>query len=177
MRSTFSLTVFMALAALSPDRCVAAGPPPADFPQACAPSYCVQVLPTYLNIPGRVTVNARATVGDETLTMELGNGLAVAFHARYVEGRLKHGSTEARWQRTGSKATAWTCLRCGAVRGKDAVLGIAVTGISSSYDAELSGLSVCFWPLDMSAAGYGNGTTMRLGERICIDGKLSIKLE
>ncbi len=47
-------------------------------------------------------------------------------------------------------------------------MGIAMTGIPESYGNDLSGISVCFWPLDRSSAGHGDGRTLRLGEKVCI---------
>src|SRR3546814_3564359 len=84
------------------------------------------------------------------MTVDMGRGFFVAFNSKYVESRLIHAPSENRWDHRDDSATAWSCLRCGAKRGKDEVLGVALRGIPSSYDFNSLGLSVCIWPLDRS---------------------------
>ena len=102
------------------------------------------------------------------MTVEMGRGFVVAFSSKQLDVRLPSSMNgQNRWKRQGNSATAWGCLTCG-TRGKDVVIGVAAVGIPASYNTELYGLTVCFWPLDMSAAGYGDGKSMRLGEKACI---------
>jgi hypothetical protein len=146
----------------------AAGPPPAQFPQACAPTYCVQVIATYPDAPRTIETKYDVSAETTSMTVRMGRGFVVAFSSKFADTRLSHAPSENLWNRQGNTASAWTCLRCGSAKGKDAVLGVALRGIPSSYDDLLSGLDVCVWPLDRSAAGYGDGRTMRLGEKSCI---------
>jgi hypothetical protein len=146
----------------------AAGPPPVRIPQACAPTYCVEVIATHPDRPQTITTRYDVSAETATMTVDMGRGFVVAFSSKYADLRLSHTSTENLWSRLGDGASAWTCLRCGSSRGNDAVLGIALRGIPSSYDSSLYGLDVCVWPLDRSAAGYGDGTTMQLGKKTCV---------
>ena len=146
----------------------AAGPPPVDYPQACAPTYCVQVTGTVPDQPKEFVIQHDARTGAATMIVDMGRGFFVAFSSQYVELRLNHTSNENRWTHRDDNASAWTCLKCGTTRGKDEVLGIVLRGIPPSYHFDHLGLSVCVWPLDMSAAGYGDGRSMRLDEKICI---------
>jgi hypothetical protein len=146
----------------------AAGPPPVQFPQACAPTYCVAIVATYPDLPQTIATRYDVSAETASMTVHMGGKFVVAFSSKFVDARLSHPPTENLWNRHGNIASAWTCLRCGSAKGKDAVLGIALRGIPSSYGVSLSGLDVCVWSLDRSAAGYGDGRTMRLGERSCI---------
>lgn len=102
------------------------------------------------------------------MTLDMGRGFFVGFTSKYLATRRSRSPDENIWKRQGDNASAWTCLRCGAAKGHDEVLGIALRGIPSSYDSKLYGLDVCIWPLDMQAAGYGDRKTMRLGEKTCV---------
>ena len=145
--------------------------PPPSYPQACAPTYCVEVIATTPDRPRQISVKSDYLSGKQTLVVDMGRKFMVAFSSKNVDTRLATAKEqEARWNRAGSKATAWACLRCGASKGRDAVLGIALTGIPEDYDLTLYGIDVCFWPLDMSLAGYGDGRTMGLGDKVCIRG-------
>lgn len=146
----------------------AVGSPPVEFPQACAPTFCVQVVATYPDQPGTFVTQHNAKTEAATMTVDMGRGFFVAFSSKYVESRLSHAPTENQWERRAHSAKAWTCLRCGATKGKDEVLGVALSGIPQSYGNDQFGLSVCVWPLDRSAAGYGDGKSMRLGDKVCI---------
>lgn len=147
---------------------LAAGPPPVEYPQACAPTYCVQITATTPDQPKEFVIQHDARTGAATMTVDMGRGFFVAFSSKYVESRLSHTSSENRWIQRDDSASTWRCLKCGTIRGKDEVLGVVLRGIPPSYDFSNLGLSVCVWPLDMAAAGYGDGRSMRLDEKICI---------
>ena len=145
----------------------AAGAPPVEFPQACAPTYCVQIIATVPDRPQTFVIRHNAKTGTATMTVDMGRGFFVAFSSKYVESRLSHAPSEYRWEHRDDSASAWRCLRCGATKGKDEVLGITLRGIPSSYDFNSLGVSVCVWALDMSAAGYRDGRSM-VGEKACV---------
>ncbi len=147
----------------------AAAAPPVQRPIACAPSYCVDVIATAPDRVSTVTTKSSVLVGTSTMTLEMGRGFVVAFSSRYLDRRVGHVTPDENiWRLDGNFAKSWGCLRCGNAGGKDAVIGVAVTGIPANYDIALYGLEVCYWPLDMSTAGYGDGKSLRLGQKTCI---------
>src|SRR3546814_7486473 len=113
-----------------------------------SPTYCVHIIATHPDQPQKFVIQHNAKMGTATMTVDMGRGFFVAFSSKYVESRLIHAPSENRWDHRDDSATAWSCLRCGAKRGKDKVLGVALRGIPSSYDFNSLGLSVCIWPLD-----------------------------
>jgi len=145
-----------------------AGAPPVSYPQACAPTYCVQIIATVPDQPQNFIIRHNATANTSTMTVDMGRGFFIAFSSRPSQVRMSHALGESQWRFSGQSASAWRCLRCDGLRRGSEVLGIAMTGIPSGYDSQQLGLSVCTWPLDMSAAGYGDGRSMGLGEKVCI---------
>src|SRR3546814_17241723 len=79
--------------------------------------------------PQKFVIQHNAKMGTATMTVDMGRGFFVAFNSKYVESRLIHAPSENRWDHRDDSATAWSCLRCGATRGKDEVLGVALRGI------------------------------------------------
>ena len=158
----------IALAVALPGAASAA--PPAPVPVACAPTYCIEVIATTPDRPVAVRVESTVPADASTTTVDMGRGFSIAFHSRYVEWKAgAAGQPAARWKPGKSKASASAaaCLKCGAP-GWNEVIGIAMTGIPERYGDDLSGINVCFWPLDLSAAGRGDGRTLRLGEQVCV---------
>lgn len=162
-RLAFS-AVFL-VAALAAD---ASAAPPVSVPQACAPTYCVEVIATMPDRPMTIRVESTVPADASTTTVDLGRGFSIAFHSRYVEWKAGEMSLPpARWKPGKARASAAACLKCGAP-GWNEVIGIAMTGVPESYGDDLSGISVCFWPLDRSSAGHGDGQTLRLGAKVCV---------
>ncbi|WP_285309975.1 hypothetical protein [Stenotrophomonas maltophilia] len=163
MRSASSVVI---LAASLPAAASAA--PPVSVPQACAPTYCIEVGATLPDRPVTIRVESTVPADASTTTVDMGRGFSIGFHSRYVEWKAgRMGLPPARWTPGKAKASAAACLKCGAP-GWNEVMGIAMTGIPEDYGNDLSGISVCFWPLDRSPAGHGDGRTLRLGEKVCI---------
>src|SRR3546814_3887392 len=98
----------------------AAGAPPVEYPQACAPTYCVQIIATHPDQPQKFVIQHNAKMGTATMTVDMGRGFFVAFSSKYVESRLIPAPSENRWDHRDDSATAWRCLRCGAKRGRSA---------------------------------------------------------
>lgn len=147
---------------------VVSAAPPVSAPQACAPTYCFEVIATLPDRPMAIRIESTVPKDASTATVEMGRGFSIAFHSRYVEWKERGVLPPAVWRRPGKgKADARSCLKCGSP-GWNEVIGIAMTGIPESYGNDLSGISVCFWPLDLSSAGYGDGRRLRLGQKICI---------
>lgn len=146
----------------------AAAAPPVSLPQGCAPTYCFEVIATAPDQPRLIRIESTVPADAATSTVDLGRGFAVGFHSRYVEnGATVTGLSVPAWKRSERKATAVVCLTC-SVPGASEVLGIALWGIPGSYDEDLSGISVCVWPLDRSSVAHGDGRVLRLGEKVCI---------
>lgn len=144
--------------------------PPVSVPQACAPTYCIEVIATAPDRPVAIRVESTVPADASVTTVEMGRGFSIAFHSRYVEWKAPGvGLPSARWKPGNASASAAACLKCGAL-GWNEVIGIAMVGIPERYSDDLSNISVCFWPLDRSAAGRGDGRTMRLGEKVCVSG-------
>src|SRR3546814_16099929 len=101
----------------------AAGAPPVEYPQACAPTYCVQIIATHPDQPQKFVIQHNAKMGTATMTVDMGRGFFVAFNSKYVESRLIHATSEKRRDQRDDSATAWSYLRCGATRGKDEMPG------------------------------------------------------
>ena len=146
----------------------ASAAPPVSVPQACAPTYCIEVIATAPDRPLAIRVESTVPADASTTRVDMGRGFSIAFRSQYVE--WKTGGTKLsapRWTLGKGKANAAACLKCGEP-GWNEVMGIAMTGIPESYGDDLSGISVCFWPLDRSSAGRGEGRTLRLGEKVCV---------
>src|SRR3546814_5031573 len=74
----------------------AAGAPPVEYPQACAPTYCVQIIATHPDQPQKFVIQHTAKMGTATMTVELGRGFFVAFNSKHVDSRLLHAPSEKR---------------------------------------------------------------------------------
>src|SRR3546814_6545314 len=72
----------------------AAGAPPVEYPQACAPTYCVQIIATHPDQPQKFVIQHNAKMGTATMTVDMGRGFFVAFSSKYVESRLLHAPSE-----------------------------------------------------------------------------------
>src|SRR3546814_5345027 len=46
----------------------AAGAPPVEYPQACAPTYCVQIIATHPDQPQKFVIQHTAKMGTATMT-------------------------------------------------------------------------------------------------------------
>lgn len=148
--------------------CAAFAAPPVSVPQACAPTYCIEVIATTPDRPVAIRVESAVPADASTTTVDMGRGFTIAFHSRYVEWKPgAAGLPAVRWKPGKATASAAACLKCGAP-GWNEVIGIAMAGIPERYGDDLSGISVCFWPLDRSSAGRGGGKTLRLGEKVCV---------
>jgi len=157
-------------AAISP----AGGAPPVSRPQACAASYCVEVLPQVPHLPYQIETSTDLRGYTSRLIVKLEGGAAVAFQVRVVERRQAGmSSSPPTWKYEGDYGIASACLTCMEPnRRRDEVLGIAVTGIPHVRSKQLTdGMTVCYWSLDMSAVGYGTGRSMALGSKVCVNDK------
>jgi len=167
MRHLFQ-TYFLLM--LLPSLALAAPPP--SHPQACARSYCVEVLATYPDYPNVITTRSDRE-GQDGLVIDMGRGFFVAFSAKSIVSSMEPFKTdELVWIRSGKQARSWTCLECSATGKRQAVLGIALAGIPDSYIPTLNAVDVCIWPFDRSRTGYADGRSMSLGNRVCIRGRL-----
>src|SRR3546814_4522471 len=52
----------------------AAGAPPVEYPQACAPTYCVQIIATHPDQPQKFVIQHNAKMGTATMTVDMGRG-------------------------------------------------------------------------------------------------------
>ena len=175
MKSPGFTMVFMAamtisFAAIHP----AGGAPPVSRPRACAASFCVEVIPQVPHLPYQIETTTDLEGHTSRLIVKLKGGGAVAFHSRAVE-RPQAGvsSLPPIWKYEGNHGIASACLTCMEPnRRRDVVLGIAVAGTPHVQSKHLTdGMKVCYWSLDMSAAGYGTGRSMSLGSKVCVDDK------
>ena len=146
----------------------ASATPPVSVPQACAPTYCIEIIATTPDRPVAIRVESTVPADVSTTTVDMGRGFSIAFHSRYVEWKAGAvGRPAVRWKPGKASVSAAACLKCGAPGWNEAI-GIAMTGIPESYGEDFSRISVCFWPLDRSSAGHGDGTILRLGEKVCV---------
>ena len=175
MSNRMLTVVFVAVTAISSAAiCPAGGAPPVSRPQACAASFCVEVIPQVPHLPYQIETTTDLEGYASRLIVRLKGGGAVAFHARVVERRQAGvSSSPPIWKYEGGYGIASACLTCMEPnRRRDEVLGIAVTGTPHVRSKHLTdGMEVCYWSLDMSAAGYGTGRSMSLGSKVCVDDK------
>src|SRR3546814_18338028 len=76
----------------------AAGAPPVEYPQACAPTYCVQIIATHPDQPQKFVLQHNAKLGPATKNVDMGSGFFVAFTSKYVHSRLIHATRQHRWE-------------------------------------------------------------------------------
>lgn len=146
-------------------------PPPVRFPQACAPDFCVEVIPTSPYSPHVFKSISNFDDGTSTLVIELTGGAVIAFHSKSFKGAdVKRVLLSPKWRVGRKAAVASGCLVCEANEyGYVKVIGIAATQPQDSRAMELvKGSDICYWALDMESAGYGSGRKINLGKKVCI---------
>lgn len=167
----FAVTFVAALTISFVGISLAGGPPPVSRPQACAASYCVEVIPQVPYLPYQIETATDLETHTSRLLVKLKNGGAVAFQSRLVDRQqIDVNSFPPIWKYEGNFGIVFTCLTCTEPnRNKDQVLGIAVTGIPLVRSKHLAdAMEVCYWPLNMASAGHGTGHSLALGPKRCV---------
>ena len=145
--------------------------PPVPQPQACARTFCVEIIPQSPYSPHVINISSSLDDWTNTLTVDLGNGLFIAFHSKYAIGsNVSQSLRVPKWHFDAGTASAVGCLVCGKVgdRGLE-VIGIAVKPLSPSMAKDfLKGSDVCYWPLQLESAGYGDGKHLSIGDKVCV---------
>ncbi len=167
----FAVRVVAALTMFFNGAAFAGGPPPVSRPQACAATYCVEVVPQDPYLPYQVETMTDLEKHTSRVVVKLRHGGAVAFQSRLVERQgADTRSIFPVWKYEGDLGISSACLTCTEPnRNKDQVLGVAITGISLVRSKHLSdAMEVCYWPLNMASAGHGTGHSMTLGHKVCV---------
>lgn len=171
MRRTFSVFFATTISILSIDSSPASGPPPVSRPQACAATYCVEVISQEPYNPYQVEVVTDMEGRTSRLMLKLRGGGVVAFQSRLIERPHIGGVPYVpNWKYEGRLAIASACLTCAEPGRKlDVVLGTAVSGVSFVQSRNLTeSMEVCYWPLNFASAGYRTNSGLLLGDRVCI---------
>lgn len=147
----------------------ASPPPPARYPQACARTFCVEIIPQSPYELRSFSASSQFGHSPNSLVAQLSGGAVVAFYAVSVRGTsFPAGMEVPKWDMRSHITSSAACLVC--TRTNESwleVIGIGVAGLPPESKAEfLRGSDVCYWPLRMDAAGYGSGQ-MKLGEKVC----------
>jgi hypothetical protein len=149
----------------------AAGPPPVRMPQVCSRLYCVEVIPRAPHVPVKFDTSYTFGSGEALTSVELQGGVFVAFRAQYEpKSSTQVQSTRPRWHYQGRTAFASACLNCDSDTDEvRSFIGIALTPVPQEWRNKISASAdVCFWRLDMSAAGRGDGRSISIGEKVCV---------
>src|SRR3546814_11312254 len=76
----------------------AAGAPPVEYPQACAPTYCVQIMATHPDQPQKFVIQHNAKTGTATMNIDMDRGFFVAFTSKgSVRGKVCYSTINTRW--------------------------------------------------------------------------------
>lgn len=167
----YAVKLVAAMTFLVNEAALAGGPPPVSRPQACAATYCVEVVPQAPYFPYQVETMTDLEKHTSRMVVRLRHGGAVAFQSRLVDRQPTDAPTIAPvWRYEGDLGISSACLTCTEPsRKKDQVLGVAITGIPLVRSKHLSdAMDVCYWPLNMASAGHGTGQGMTLGRKVCI---------
>jgi hypothetical protein len=101
----------------------------------------------------------------------LGEGLVVEFYSKYMGGpNISQILLAPRWRVESDTASATGCLVCEKVGNTNfEVINITVKPIvSSTAKIFLKGSDICYWPLQMDSAGYGDGKHLSIGDKACV---------
>lgn len=145
--------------------------PPVRYPQACARTFCVEVIPLAPYSPQVFTTSSSFEDGTSTLIVDLGEGLIVAFYSKYVSGPdISQIMLAPRWRVESDTASATGCLVCEEVGNPNLeVINITVKPLVPSVAENfLKGSDICYWPLQMDSVGYGDGKHLSIGDKVCV---------
>lgn len=170
----FIRAVLFSLFLVGSGAATAVGPPPAHYPQACTAVFCVEVIPQYPYLPYKIQTTTNLDDYSSTLVVELKGGSRVVFNSKPKStdrpSLIELESTPApMWvyeKRLGRATACLTCADEGWVR--DQMIEITFSPIPAAYGKRLDVVSVCYWPVDMSSAGHGNGRNITLGPKACV---------